>query len=148
MMFWWERSDFPWKAWSSRALLLCSLFFGRIPRTYLPTYLSTLPTLARGDRSGDKRIDNRNAFPTACHAPRRTPATCWLDGGGFHLPSNRRPLQVKIVDPETKREVPVGETGELWVCSPSVAAGYWGKPELTEETFHARIKCTPDAAEG
>ncbi|CAB1113754.1 unnamed protein product [Ectocarpus sp. CCAP 1310/34] len=48
---------------------------------------------------------------------------------------------VKIVDPETSREMPAGETGEMWVSSASVAAGYWGKPELTNETFHARIKC-------
>jgi len=50
------------------------------------------------------------------------------------------------VDPETSRELPIGETGELWVSSNSVAAGYWGKPELTRETFHARIEC--DTAEG
>eukprot|EP00903_Cladosiphon_okamuranus_P019463 g17897.t1 len=57
----------------------------------------------------------------------------------------------KIVDPETLREVRPGETGELWVDSPSVASGYWGKPELTRETFQARINCdragrSPDSA--
>lgn len=49
--------------------------------------------------------------------------------------------QIKIVDPETCRELPAGETGEMWVSSDSVAAGYWGKPELTRETFEARIQC-------
>lgn len=52
---------------------------------------------------------------------------------------------MKIVDPETGREMPVGQTGELWVCSTSVAAGYWGKAELSEETFQARIGCNDDA---
>ena len=47
---------------------------------------------------------------------------------------------MKIVDPETSREMPVGETGELWVCSSSKAAGYWGRPELTAEAFHGRIE--------
>ncbi|CAM9909897.1 unnamed protein product, partial [Scytosiphon promiscuus] len=47
--------------------------------------------------------------------------------------------QYKIVDPETFREMPVGETGELWVSSPSVAAGYWGKPDLSRETFEATL---------
>lgn len=52
--------------------------------------------------------------------------------------------QVKVVDPETCREMPVGETGEMWVCSNSVASGYWGKPELTKETFQARIRVNAD----
>ncbi|CAM9346479.1 unnamed protein product [Ectocarpus sp. 12 AP-2014] len=50
-------------------------------------------------------------------------------------------IDIKIVDPETCREVAVGETGEMWISSDSVAAGYWGKPDLTRETFRARIKC-------
>ncbi|CAN0052205.1 unnamed protein product, partial [Ectocarpus fasciculatus] len=49
------------------------------------------------------------------------------------------PYKLKIVDPETRREVALGEVGELWLSSPSVAAGYWGKPELTEEAFNARV---------
>lgn len=52
----------------------------------------------------------------------------------------RKQTQIKIVDPETCRELPTGETGEMWVSSDSVAIGYWGKPELTQETFHARIE--------
>ena len=35
--------------------------------------------------------------------------------------------------------MPIGEKGELWVSSPSVAAGYWGKPELSREVFEATI---------
>lgn len=49
------------------------------------------------------------------------------------------PIQLAIVDPETRREMPRGETGEVWLSSPSVTAGYWGRPELTEEAFSARI---------
>ncbi|WP_308809851.1 AMP-binding protein [Archangium lansinium] len=30
--------------------------------------------------------------------------------------------------------------GEIWVYGPSVAQGYWRKPELSEETFRARIR--------
>lgn len=51
---------------------------------------------------------------------------------------------MKIVDPHTCREKPAGEPGELWVASPSVAAGYWGKPELSKETFQARILSTDE----
>ncbi|CAM9741072.1 unnamed protein product, partial [Ectocarpus fasciculatus] len=65
--------------------------------------------------------------------------------GDIHFSASLH-MDIKIVDPETCREVPTGETGEMWVSSDSVAAGYWGKPELTQGTFRAKIKC--DCADG
>ncbi|HEX8052741.1 MAG TPA: SDR family NAD(P)-dependent oxidoreductase [Thermoleophilaceae bacterium] len=47
--------------------------------------------------------------------------------------------RIEVVDPETCERVPEGRVGELWVSGPSVARGYWGKPEETERTFQARI---------
>lgn len=38
--------------------------------------------------------------------------------------------------PEGVMPVAPGATGEIWVHSPSVAAGYWGRPDLTARTFH------------
>ncbi|KAJ1442945.1 hypothetical protein B484DRAFT_389772, partial [Ochromonadaceae sp. CCMP2298] len=35
------------------------------------------------------------------------------------------------------REVSDGTVGEVWVCSPSKAQGYWGQPQLSAEEFHA-----------
>src|SRR5262249_10607591 len=35
--------------------------------------------------------------------------------------------------------VPDGSVGEVWVRGPSVARGYWNRPELTEETFRAQL---------
>lgn len=49
------------------------------------------------------------------------------------------PNQLKIVDPETRMEVAAGEVGEIWLASGSVAAGYWGLPDLTKEAFSARL---------
>jgi acyl-CoA synthetase (AMP-forming)/AMP-acid ligase II len=43
------------------------------------------------------------------------------------------------VDPETCRELPAGREGEVWVAGPSVAAGYWNRPEESEHTFNARL---------
>ena len=43
--------------------------------------------------------------------------------------------EVRIVDPESGRTVPDGEVGEIRVSGPSVAAGYWNRPEVTRETF-------------
>ncbi|CAI5468140.1 unnamed protein product [Closterium sp. Yama58-4] len=48
--------------------------------------------------------------------------------------------RVVIVNPETREECAEGEEGEIWARSCHVARGYWGKPELSEETFRARMK--------
>lgn len=41
---------------------------------------------------------------------------------------------VKVVD-EAGNEVPLGETGELWITGPNIVRGYWGKPEATAGSF-------------
>ena len=46
----------------------------------------------------------------------------------------------KIVDPETRVPRQDGEEGEIWVSSDSVAGGYWNRPQLSEETFHAKLE--------
>jgi alkylation response protein AidB-like acyl-CoA dehydrogenase len=54
-----------------------------------------------------------------------------------------RPLprtQVAIVHPETRRRVPDQRVGEIWVASPTIPAGYWGRPEESEATFQGRIE--------
>jgi acyl-CoA synthetase (AMP-forming)/AMP-acid ligase II len=50
--------------------------------------------------------------------------------------------RVIIVDPETQRECHRTEVGEIWVSGPSVAQGYWRKPEETEQTFAAHLSDT------
>lgn len=46
---------------------------------------------------------------------------------------------VRIVNPETGEERPDREVGEIWVAGPSIAQGYWNKPELTRDVFRACI---------
>jgi long-chain acyl-CoA synthetase len=40
-----------------------------------------------------------------------------------------------VVDPETMKVVPPGETGELVLAGPNVMTGYWNKPDETARTF-------------
>lgn len=47
--------------------------------------------------------------------------------------------KVAIVDPDNGTLRNANEIGEIWVSSPSVADGYWDKPEATQEIFHARL---------
>jgi acyl-CoA synthetase (AMP-forming)/AMP-acid ligase II len=48
-------------------------------------------------------------------------------------------LDVRVVNPTTAEELPVDRVGEIWIAGASVAAGYWGRPKETEETFHAKL---------
>ncbi|MGB5796415.1 MAG: fatty acyl-AMP ligase [Mycolicibacter algericus] len=43
--------------------------------------------------------------------------------------------RVLIVDPETRLQRGPDEVGEIWVSGPSVAQGYWGRPEENAHTF-------------
>ncbi|MFE6282205.1 fatty acyl-AMP ligase [Streptomyces sp. NPDC057877] len=45
--------------------------------------------------------------------------------------------EVLVVDPVSLLVLPDGQVGEIWLRGPSVAAGYWNRAELTEETFRA-----------
>jgi acyl-CoA synthetase (AMP-forming)/AMP-acid ligase II len=62
-------------------------------------------------------------------------------GSGTPLVSygDTKSVAVRIVDPETNRECSEGTVGEIWVHGDNVAAGYWQKPEETENTFGARL---------
>jgi len=65
------------------------------------------------------------------------------EGPAAHLVSCGAPLldsRIAIADPDTRRRCGEGEIGEIWLCSPSVAQGYWNQPELSEQTFRARLE--------
>ena len=50
--------------------------------------------------------------------------------------------KILIVNPESLIPCPAEEVGEIWVSSPSVARGYWNRPDATKETFNAYLADT------
>jgi acyl-CoA synthetase (AMP-forming)/AMP-acid ligase II len=66
---------------------------------------------------------------------REAPGTARLVGCGPSL----RGQQILIVDPESRRACEPDRIGEIWVAGPSVAQGYWNRPEDTAITFGARL---------
>lgn len=46
---------------------------------------------------------------------------------------------VRIVDPESRQALGQGKVGEIWLDGPSKGGGYWHRPDVTAETFGARI---------
>ena len=62
-------------------------------------------------------------------------------GSGSELVGHGAPRAstVRIVDPQKCVEKPADEVGEIWVHGDNVAAGYWRKPQLSEQTFGGRL---------
>lgn len=54
-----------------------------------------------------------------------------------------RGLTVHVVKQNSSEPLMEGEVGEILVQGDSVAAGYWQKPEATQETFHAKVDGMP-----
>jgi amino acid adenylation domain-containing protein len=53
--------------------------------------------------------------------------------------------ELLIADLEKSRRCAPGRVGEIWVRGPSVALGYWQRPEETAQTFQGRLQ---DSGEG
>ncbi len=53
--------------------------------------------------------------------------------------------RIVIVDPESLTACAPDSVGEIWVSGPTVAHGYWNRPQETERTFQA---CLADTGEG
>ena len=110
------------------------------PAAHYPVYgLAEATLIVTGGVQGDgakvvafdkKGLEQRRAVEASDEATSRELVGCGGALGGQRL---------AIVDPETGRECGPGEIGEVWVRGPSVAQGYWERPEETERTFGGRI---------
>ncbi len=47
--------------------------------------------------------------------------------------------EIAIVNPETYQRCEPDRVGEIWVSGPTIAQGYWGRPQETAETFQAYL---------
>lgn len=104
---------------------------------------------AFADRFGIRPVQGYGA--TEC-APVVATATPGFRAPGFFQPGSRRgavgrPLpgvQVRIVDLETREQLPVGATGLVLVRGPNVMQGYLGRPDLTAAAMHDGCYVTGD----
>ena len=81
-------------------------------------------------------LEQNRVVPAAGEEDTRTLVGCgqtWLEE------------KIAIAEPESFTYCPPGQVGEIWVSGPSVAQGYWNRPEETQKTFQAYIA---DTAEG
>lgn len=81
---------------------------------------STVMVLGKAYSIEEKRSEDKNSIPSG--------QTILND------------THVIIVHPERLEECKSGESGEIWISSPSVCKGYWGKEYLTQEVFQATLK--------
>jgi 8-amino-7-oxononanoate synthase/acyl carrier protein len=107
--------------------------YGMAETTLIVTggYNGKMPLLKTFD---GKQIDQRRVTPASPQHPHARELT----GCGRVLPGER----VAIVDADMLKECEPGRIGEIWVQSPSVAQGYWNKPEATQGVFQAYIAGT------
>jgi acyl-CoA synthetase (AMP-forming)/AMP-acid ligase II/acyl carrier protein len=61
-----------------------------------------------------------------------------LLGSGFVAGDQR----IVIVDPHSHTQCNPDRLGEIWISGPSVAKGYWNKPEVNRDTFAAHLHGT------
>lgn len=64
-------------------------------------------------------------FSNPLHGPRKPGSI------GLPLPG----LKVRVVDPETLKDVAPGQVGELWLRGAGITPGYWRKPTETARAF-------------
>jgi acyl-CoA synthetase (AMP-forming)/AMP-acid ligase II len=52
--------------------------------------------------------------------------------------------RIVVVDPVRRQRCAAGSIGEIWIAGPSVARGYWNRPDETKATFHAFLDAPDD----
>jgi 4-coumarate--CoA ligase len=79
-----------------------------------------------GQGWGMTEISLSSAMPNFTHPPRPGSAGQMVVG-----------VEMKVIDPDTGRELQLGERGEVCVRGPTVMKGYLGNAKATRETIDA-----------
>ncbi|HUZ55206.1 MAG TPA: condensation domain-containing protein [Streptosporangiaceae bacterium] len=116
-------------------------------RAWLPCYGLAEATLIVAGTGGLPGSGNRDsAAPALVRVDRaaleRHLALPGADGPSVDLTScghGAADQRIVIVDPATLMARTAGQVGEILVSGPSVAVGYWGKPEESDRVFGARV---------
>lgn len=116
------------------------------PKAFYPCYGLAESTLYV---TGGKALAGPKYFPAN--------RTQLAEGRAVAAPANREDLkilvgcghasadqQVVIVNPQSRRKCGDGQVGEIWMAGPSVAAGYWNRPEESAKMFCARLADTDE----
>jgi fatty-acyl-CoA synthase len=93
---------------------------------------SAEPTVNYFDRN---QLAHSRAVPTAADNPN---AVAHVSCGQV-----ARSQWAVIVDPDTGDELPDASVGEIWLHGNNICRGYWGRPDESHRTFHAKLRTRP-----
>jgi fatty-acyl-CoA synthase len=93
---------------------------------------SAEPTVNYFDRN---QLARSRAVPTAADNPN---AVAHVSCGQV-----ARSQWAVIVDPDTGDELPDASVGEIWLHGNNICRGYWGRPDESHRTFHAKLRTRP-----
>ncbi len=115
-------------------------------QVFYPCYGMAESTLMiTGNKRGEEPViatfDSEKLEENQAIEPRRDVAQTTLVASGRNTPGQK----ITIANPETRSQCPEVEIGEIWVKSPSVAQGYWNRPELSVESFDGVLADTQES---
>ena len=106
--------------------------YGFRPETFYPCYgLAEASLLVTGGRPGERPVISTDNIAG------KSVVAC----GRSHMDQG-----VLAVDPETCAPLPEGQIGEIWISGPSVATGYWNRPDETEAAFCGKLATSTNEA--
>ena len=108
--------------------------------SFYPCYgLAEATLIVSGGRKADPPVIRH--FVTTAYERKHVVESIGIDGSRTLVGCGQglSDQKIVIVDPETFTPCPPGQMGEVWIAGPSVAQGYWNRPEETARTFHAHL---------